>query len=139
MVTDAGNIQPLILLVEDEINLARPLHFNLEQEGYRVRATPSGKEALQWLLIERFDLIILDIMIEEIDGFEVARQVRRRDQKLPILILTARTDEADRIHGLELGADDYLIKPFTFVNCCCASDACCNGAAGMRSARNPNG
>ena len=112
MVAEAGKTQPLILLVEDEINLARPLHFNLEQEGYRVRATPSGKEALQWLLSERFDLIILDIMIEEMDGFEVARQVRRRDQKLPILMLTARTAEADRIHGLELGADDYLVKPF---------------------------
>jgi two-component system alkaline phosphatase synthesis response regulator PhoP len=112
MATEAGKIQPLILLVEDEINLARPLHFNLEQEGYRVRATPSGKEALQWLLSERFDLIILDIMIEEMDGFEVARRVRKQDQKLPILMLTARTAEADRIHGLELGADDYLVKPF---------------------------
>jgi two-component system, OmpR family, alkaline phosphatase synthesis response regulator PhoP len=108
--TDAN--QPLILLVEDEINLARPLHFNLEQEGYRVRATPSGREALSWVLSERFDLIILDIMIEEMDGFEVARRVRQRDQKLPILMLTARTAEADRIHGLEIGADDYLVKPF---------------------------
>ena len=114
MTAETGKIQPLILLVEDEINLARPLHFNLEQEGYRVRATPSGKEALQWLLSEPFDLIILDIMIEEMDGFEVARRVRRQDQKLPILMLTARTAEADRIHGLELGADDYLIKPFAF-------------------------
>jgi len=103
---------PLILLVEDEINLARPLHFNLEQEGYRVRATPSGREALSWFLAERFDLIILDIMIEEMDGFEVARRVRQHDQKLPILMLTARTAEADRIHGLEIGADDYLVKPF---------------------------
>jgi len=104
--------RPLILLVEDEINLARPLHFNLEQEGYRVRATSSGREALQWLSSERFDLIILDIMIEEMDGFEVARRVRQTDQKLPILMLTARTAEADRILGLEIGADDYLVKPF---------------------------
>jgi two-component system alkaline phosphatase synthesis response regulator PhoP len=112
MVAATEKNRPLILLVEDEINLARPLHFNLEQEGYRVRATPSGKEALQWMLSERFDLIILDIMIEEMDGFEVARRVRQHDQKLPILMLTARTAEADRIHGLELGADDYLVKPF---------------------------
>jgi len=104
--------RPMILLVEDEINLARPLHFNLEQEGYRVRATPSGREALQWLQGERFDLIILDIMIEEMDGFEVARRIRKRDQKLPILMLTARTAEADRVLGLEIGADDYLVKPF---------------------------
>jgi DNA-binding response OmpR family regulator len=61
---------------------------------------------------EPFDLIILDIMIEEMDGFEVARRVRQRDQRLPILMLTARTAEADRIHGLEIGADDYLVKPF---------------------------
>jgi len=112
MPAESESRRPLILLVEDEINLARPLSFNLEQEGYRVRATPSGKEALQWLLGEPFDLIILDIMIEEMDGFEVARRVRQRDQKLPILMLTARTAEADRVHGLEIGADDYLIKPF---------------------------
>ncbi len=112
MSPDTEKPGPLILLVEDEINLARPLHFNLEQEGYHVRVTPSGKEALHWLLSDRFDLLILDIMLEEMDGFEVARQVRQRDQKLPILMLTARTAEADRIHGLEIGADDYLVKPF---------------------------
>ena len=102
--------RPLILVVEDEINLARPLRFNLEQEGYKVRDTPSGREALQWLLDEPFSLVILDIMIEEMDGFEVARRVRQHDQRL--LMLTARTAEADRIHGLEIGADDYLVKPF---------------------------
>jgi two-component system, OmpR family, alkaline phosphatase synthesis response regulator PhoP len=106
------NKPALILLVEDEINLARPLRFNLEQEGYSVRATPSGREALAWTSKESFDLIILDIMIEEMDGFEVARRIRQNDQKLPILMLTARTAESDRIHGLEIGADDYLVKPF---------------------------
>jgi DNA-binding response OmpR family regulator len=102
-----------ILLVEDEANLARPLQFNLEQEGYEVRSTPNGNEAMAWLGEERFDLIILDVMIEGgVDGFEVARRVRRRDQKLPILMLTARSTEQDRIQGLELGADDYMVKPF---------------------------
>ena len=101
-----------ILLVEDELNLARPLQFNLEQEGYEVCSTPSGKEALAWYGREPFDLIILDLMLEEMDGFEVARQIRQRDQKLPILMLTARSAAEDRIHGLELGADDYIIKPF---------------------------
>ncbi len=101
-----------ILLVEDELNLARPLQFNLEQEGYEVRSTPSGKEALLLHSREPFDLIILDLMLEEIDGFEVARQLRQRDQRLPILMLTARSAVEDRIHGLELGADDYMIKPF---------------------------
>ncbi len=104
--------QSRILLVEDELNLARPLQFNLEQEGYHVQSTPSGKEALHLQDRERFDLIILDLMIEEIDGFEVARQLRQRDQKLPIIMLTARTAVEDRIHGLELGADDYIVKPF---------------------------
>ncbi len=101
-----------ILLVEDELNLARPLQFNLEQEGYEVFSTPSGKDALALYQREPFDLIILDLMLEEMDGFEVARQVRQRDQRLPIIMLTARSTVQDRIHGLELGADDYMIKPF---------------------------
>jgi two-component system, OmpR family, alkaline phosphatase synthesis response regulator PhoP len=101
-----------ILLVEDELNLSRPLQFNLEQEGYQVHSTPSGKEALVLHSRERFDLIILDLMLEEMDGFEVARQIRQRDQKLPIIMITARSAVEDRIHGLELGADDYVIKPF---------------------------
>jgi DNA-binding response OmpR family regulator len=105
-------VPPRILLVEDEVNLARPLQFNLEQEGYEVRSTPSGKTALALHSQERFDLIILDLMIEEMDGFEVARQVRLRDEKLPILMLTARSAEQDRVQGLEIGADDYMIKPF---------------------------
>jgi two-component system alkaline phosphatase synthesis response regulator PhoP len=101
-----------ILLVEDELNLARPLQFNLEQEGYDVCSTPSGKEALALYGREPFDLIILDLMLEEMDGFEVARQIRQLDQRLPIIMLTARSAAEDRIHGLELGADDYVIKPF---------------------------
>ena len=104
--------QSRILLVEDELNLARPLQFNLEQEGYDVQSTPSGKQALLLHANQSFDLIILDLMIEGIDGFEVARQIRQRDKKLPIIMLTARSAAEDRIHGLELGADDYLVKPF---------------------------
>lgn len=101
-----------ILLVEDEMNLARPLQFNLEQEGYDVSHTPSGKEALALYAGGQFDLVILDIMLEEMDGFEVARQIRQRDPRLPIIMLTARSAAEDRIHGLETGADDYMIKPF---------------------------
>jgi two-component system, OmpR family, alkaline phosphatase synthesis response regulator PhoP len=104
--------QTRILLVEDELNLARPLQFNLEQEGYEVRSTPSGKEALLLHGRKAFDLIILDLMIEEMDGFEVARQLRQHDQRLPIIMLTARSAVEDRILGLEAGADDYMIKPF---------------------------
>jgi two-component system alkaline phosphatase synthesis response regulator PhoP len=101
-----------ILLVEDEVNIARSLQFNLEQEGHEVCSTSSGKEALALCDRQLFDLIILDLMIEDVDGFEVARQVRLRDQKLPIIMLTARSAAEDRIHGLELGADDYITKPF---------------------------
>lgn len=101
-----------ILLVEDELNIARPLQFNLEQEGYEVFSTPSGKEALALYGSESFDLIILDLMLEEMDGYEVARQVRQKDQQLPILMLTAKSTVEDRVHGLELGADDYIVKPF---------------------------
>lgn len=101
-----------ILLVEDEVNIVRPLQFNLEQEGYEVHSTPSGKEALALYENGRFDLIILDLMLEEMDGFEVARQIRQRDPRLPILMLTARSAAEDRIHGLEIGADDYITKPF---------------------------
>jgi two-component system alkaline phosphatase synthesis response regulator PhoP len=101
-----------ILLVEDELNIARPLQFNLEQEGYEVCSTASGKEALVLYGRQPFNLIILDLMLEEMDGYEVARQIRQRDQKLPILMLTAKSTAEDRIHGLELGADDYIVKPF---------------------------
>lgn len=101
-----------ILLVEDEIHLARALQFNLEHEGYRIRCTPSGREALAWLDQETFGLVILDLMIEEIDGFEVARQIRNRDERLPLLMLTARSAEQDKVMGLEIGADDYMTKPF---------------------------
>jgi DNA-binding response OmpR family regulator len=105
-------MKPRILLVEDELNLARPLQFNLEQEGYDVQTTPSGKKALQMHADQPFNLIVLDLMIEEMDGFEVARQLRQSDQRLPIIMLTARSAIEDRIHGLEMGADDYMIKPF---------------------------
>jgi len=94
------------------LNIARPLQFNLEQEGYDVCSTPSGKEALALYGRESFDLIILDLMLEEMDGYEVARQVRQKDQRLPIIMLTAKSTIEDRVQGLELGADDYIIKPF---------------------------
>jgi DNA-binding response OmpR family regulator len=101
-----------ILLVEDEAHIARPLQFNLEQEGYQVMSTPSGREALEFIERELFDLIILDVMIEEMDGFEVARRVRGRNDRLPILVLTARAADQDRVQGLEIGVDDYMVKPF---------------------------
>jgi two-component system, OmpR family, alkaline phosphatase synthesis response regulator PhoP len=104
--------KPRILLVEDEDHLARLLRYNLQRQGFEVTTTPSGREALSFHAREHFDLVILDLMIEELDGFEVARQLRRRDERLPILMLTARSTEEDRVRGLRIGADDYLTKPF---------------------------
>jgi DNA-binding response OmpR family regulator len=101
-----------ILLVEDEIHLARGICFNLEMEGYRVSHVETGEEALERLTYERFSLVILDIMLPGMDGFAVCREIRRTSSRVPVLILTARSEDGDRITGLESGADDYLIKPF---------------------------
>jgi two-component system alkaline phosphatase synthesis response regulator PhoP len=101
-----------ILLVEDEIHLARGICFNLEQEGYRVNHVETGEEALERLSYERFSLIILDVMLPGIDGFTVCKEIRALDTRVPILILSARTEEGDKITGLASGADDYLTKPF---------------------------
>ncbi len=104
---------PHILLVEDEMHLARGICFNLEQEGYRVNHMETGEEALERLKYDRFALIILDVMLPGMDGFAVCRNIRKLDAKVPILILTARAGEGDRITGLASGADDYLVKPFS--------------------------
>ena len=105
--------KPHILLVEDEIHLARGICFNLEQEEYRVSHVESGEEALERLGIDRFALIIVDVMLPGMDGFALCREVRKVESRVPILMLTARSDESDRINGLESGADDYLTKPFS--------------------------
>jgi DNA-binding response OmpR family regulator len=105
--------KPHILLVEDEIHLARGICFNLEQDGYRVSHVESGEDALERMNYDKFALIILDIMLPGIDGFEVCEKIRSIDTRVPILILTARSAEGDRVTGLEKGADDYLVKPFS--------------------------
>jgi len=104
--------KPHILLVEDEIHLARGICFNLELENYRVSHVETGEDALERVRYERFDLIILDVMLPGIDGFAVCREIRQLDARVPVLMLTARSDERDRIAGLTGGADDYLTKPF---------------------------
>jgi two-component system, OmpR family, alkaline phosphatase synthesis response regulator PhoP len=101
-----------ILLVEDEESLALGLEYNLTQEGYRVTRASDGKEALACFLSRGFDLIVLDIMLPYVDGFEVAKKIRERSPQMPILMLTARTAAKDRVKGLEIGADDYMVKPF---------------------------
>ena len=104
-----------ILLVEDEPNLAFNIEFNLQAEGYDVVLCHTGKEALDaYRNAGPFALILLDIMIPEINGFELAKIIRAEDRLTQILMLTARASEQDIIHGLEIGADDYLTKPFSF-------------------------
>jgi len=101
-----------ILLVEDEESLAVGLEYNLTEEGYIVNWAKNGREAIDLFEKEKFDLIILDIMLPYVNGFEVAEQVRKSDPQIPILMLTAKTESGDKVKGLEKGADDYMTKPF---------------------------
>ena len=101
-----------ILIVEDEKDLANLVDINLTQLGYRVEQCHDGRRGLNRALKEDYDLIILDIMLPEIDGLEICRQIRETDNLTPILMLTARNTETDRVIGLEMGSDDYLTKPF---------------------------
>ena len=101
-----------ILLVEDEKTLAVGLKFNLVEEGYLVEWAKDGREAVSLFESGNFDMIILDIMLPYIDGFEIAEIVRKTNPQMPILMLTARTSKGDMVKGLELGADDYITKPF---------------------------
>jgi DNA-binding response OmpR family regulator len=104
-----------VLIVEDETKLARLLEQALAEQGCSVRLACTGREGLRLALSFPFDVILLDVMLPEMDGFEVARELRRREISTPILFLTARDTEADLVCGLELGGDDYLTKPFSFV------------------------
>jgi len=107
--------QPRVLVVEDEAHIADGLRFNLEQEGYGVEVAGDGARAVELLTdldSAPFDLVILDLMLPEMSGFEVARRTRASGNFVAILILTAKDDGADIVRGLEEGADDYLTKPF---------------------------
>ena len=101
-----------VLLVEDEHKISAYVKRGLEESGYAVDAVFTGREALDWVEAAPYDLIILDLMLPVIDGLTVCRELRRRDDRTPILILTARDDIDDRVNGLDAGADDYLVKPF---------------------------
>ena len=107
--TDA---KPSVLLVEDEENLHEALKMNLELEGYSVTSAYDGIEATKAVQNEYFDLIIMDVMIPEIDGFSVTQNIRLTNTEVPILILSAKGSSEDRVTGLKKGADDYLTKPF---------------------------
>jgi DNA-binding response OmpR family regulator len=101
-----------ILLVDDEESLQKLLTFPLEREGFRVIPAHDGEEALDRFASERVDLVVLDVMLPKLDGLEVCRRLRATSS-VPILMLTARDDELDKVLGLELGADDYMTKPFS--------------------------
>lgn len=107
-----SNGKSRIMLVEDELHLARGICFNLEQDGYAVSHFDRGEAALEALRVERFELIILDVMLPGLDGFQICKAMRELDSRVPILMLTARSEDVDRVNGLESGADDYLTKPF---------------------------
>ncbi len=101
-----------ILLAEDEENIRELVKMNLELEGYEVVTANNGKKAVQHFHEQHFDLIVLDVMMPEIDGFQVAEQIRLNNLDVPIIMLTAKDSPQDRITGLKRGADDYLTKPF---------------------------
>ena len=102
-----------ILVVEDESSIAFGLQLDLKAEGYDVEIESDGESALRRARKETFDLILLDVMLPRKDGFEVCRNLRRDGCKTPIILLTAKTQEAEKVLGLELGADDYVTKPFS--------------------------
>ena len=107
--------KPLVLVVEDEMPLTTLLRYNLEKEGYRVTEARDGEEAMMMSDEETPDLVLLDWMLPKISGIEVCRRLRGRGESrnMPIIMLTARGEEGDRIRGLDMGADDYITKPFS--------------------------
>ena len=110
-------MQQNILIIEDDADIAESLQYNFKREGYRVNVAESGEKGLRICLDERStpDLIILDLMLPGMNGMELCRRLRREEitQKTPIIMLTAKAAETDKIAGLDLGADDYIVKPFS--------------------------
>jgi len=110
-----GHVKPKILVVDDEPEAVELLEFNLKQAGYAVTTAGDGAEALKRARTQSPDMIVLDVMLPEMDGFEICKSLRldSTTSKIPIIMLTAKAAEIDRVLGLELGADDYLTKPFS--------------------------
>lgn len=102
-----------ILVVEDEPSIAKLVQFNLEKEGFQVEVATDGQAGVESALEAPPDLMVLDLMLPHLDGLEVCKRVRQEKGHIPILMLTAKTDEFDKVLGLELGADDYMTKPFS--------------------------
>ncbi|QKG83959.1 response regulator transcription factor [Kroppenstedtia pulmonis] len=102
-----------VLIVDDEPSIVKLVQYNLEKNGYQAVIATDGEQALEKVKQDQPDLLILDLMLPKVDGLEVCRQVRNNNRHLPILMLTAKTEELDKVLGLELGADDYITKPFS--------------------------
>jgi len=109
---DTRRVAATILIVEDEYAVARGIQYALQQEGYEVALARSGEEGLEFATNQAPDLVVLDVRLPGMDGFETLRRLRAVGSKAPVLFLTARDDEFDKVVGLELGADDYVTKPF---------------------------
>jgi len=101
-----------ILIVEDEENLSRVIQLELQYENYETKVADNGKDALRYMEEESWDLVLLDIMIPQLSGLEVLRRVRKNNDRTPIILLTARDEVHDKVSGLDLGANDYVTKPF---------------------------
>lgn len=102
-----------VLIIEDELSILKLLTYNLEQEGYEVESSMNGQEGLDKALSTKYDMILLDLMLPGKDGMEICRELRQERQEVPIIMLTAKDTEIDKILGLEIGADDYITKPFS--------------------------
>ena len=105
--------QKTVLIVEDEKNIVDILRFNLQREGYQTSEAYDGEDGLNRARSERPDLILLDVMLPKMNGFDVCRALREGGDNVPVIILTAREEETDKVLGLEIGADDYITKPFS--------------------------
>lgn len=106
-------MEKTILIVDDEAPIVEMLKFNLQKSGYKTMTAYDGRTGLELALNKNPDLILLDVMLPKMDGFEVCRKIREADREVPILMLTAREEEIDKVFGLESGADDYITKPFS--------------------------
>lgn len=125
---------PSLLLIEDDDAIRTALELSLTRQGHRVATAATGEDGLKLLREQRPDLIVLDVMLPGIDGFEVCRRIRRTDQ-LPIILLTARSDDIDVVVGLESGADDYVVNPSRAGCWTPGSGPCCGAASGRRATR----
>ena len=106
-------MEKVILIIEDDISILKGLKDNLTFEGYRVHTVSDGIEGLQVALDKQFDLLLLDLMLPGMNGYEICRKIKIEKPDMPVIIITARGTEMDKIAGLDIGADDYLTKPFS--------------------------